>query len=74
MHNDPSSVAYHLSNATEREQGTEGPLLPAICLKDVHDHAQTEDGDEYGVGRQARSIFEDCPFDTAQFERTIPNA
>lgn len=74
MHNDSSSVSYHLGNATEREQNTESPLLPSICLIDVDNHAQAEDGDEYGVGGQARSIFEDGPFDAAQFERTIPDA
>lgn len=73
MHDDSSSVAYHLGDASKCAQDTESPLLPAIRLVDVDKQADAKDCDEEGVGRQAGLVLEDALLDAACFERAVPD-
>ena len=49
MHDKSSAVADHLRRTSKSDQARERPLLPAIALVQVDQHAGAEDGDEEGV-------------------------
>jgi hypothetical protein len=68
MHNKPSSVADNLRSTSKSDQARKSPLLPAIALVQVDQHAGAEDSDEESVCGQVRLVLEDGPFDGAFFE------
>lgn len=74
VHDNSSTVADHLNGTANRDQSCECPLSPAIALVDVNKHADTEDGDEYGVGGQIGLVLENAPLDTACFEVALAPA
>ena len=71
MHNDSSAVADHLGNTSKRDQTRERPLLPAVALIQMDQHAGAEESDEESVCGQVWLVLEDGPFDGAGFEGAL---
>ena len=71
VHDDSSTVTDHLRNTSKRDQTRERPLLPAVALIQMDQHAGAENGDEESVCDQVWLVLEDGPFDGAGFEGAL---
>ena len=71
MHDNSPTVSDHLNGAANSNKCCESPLLPAVALVDVNEHADAENGDEDCVGGKVWLVLEDAPLDATCFEVAI---